>query len=148
MSCSSFSSRWKPYKHFSQTNVLNKQTKQNKTKQKCPRIHTCIILSLCSLHICSYLLLSSVFFHFMLISLMKCWMHQCLMYVRDSLLVCVFIFVKKNLPILFITTGNTKIPLACGRNYSSRRYWRPFCFLLLAVIYLWVCKTSEIRYLL
>ena len=61
---------------FLQTNVLilNKQTKQN--KQKCPRIHTCIILSICSLQICSYLLLSSVFFHFMLISLMKCWMHQ------------------------------------------------------------------------
>ena len=44
-----------------QTNVLNK---------KCPR-YMCIISSLSSLRICIYLSLSSMFFHFMFISLMK-----------------------------------------------------------------------------
>ena len=51
----------------------------------------------------------------------------------DSLLVCL---IKIFLPILLITTGNRLTPLrflACGRNYSSRRYWRSFWFWLAAL---------------
>ena len=39
--------------------------------------YMCIISSLCSLGMCICFSLSSMFFHSMFISLMKCWMHQC-----------------------------------------------------------------------